>query len=194
MGVRHGSRLPTMPTADRSGGLRVAIVDTDRGFLQVLVRRLDALGWRYRFLSLAPAPEDLAQLRLEALVVDLLALDDEGWGYLERVRATLPDLPVIVCSGPSTVAQRVRGLRTGADDWLNKPCHPEELVARIESCVRRHERAGAPGSVPVEAGEVVIRPDQYQAFVGDRSVDLTRREFELLHLLADAEGRVLPRE
>ncbi len=183
-----------MPTADRSATLRLAIVDTDRGFLQVLTRRLDAVGWRYRLLAVAPAPEDVAALRLEAMVVDLLALGDEGWSYLERVRAAVPELPLVVCSGPSNVAQRVRGLRAGADDWLNKPCHPEELVARVEACVRRRERAGAPASGPLQSGEVLIRPDQYQAFVGDVSVDLTRREFELLHLLADAEGRVLPRE
>jgi DNA-binding response OmpR family regulator len=102
---------------------------------------------------------------------------------------------VIVCTGPSTVAQRVRALRIGADDWLGKPCHPEELIARIEAVVRRARASAPPIARPVlEAGEIAIRPDQFQAFVGSRSLDLTRREFELIRLLAGNAGHVLERE
>ena len=70
--------------------------------------------------------------------------------------------------GQSTVAQRVRGLRLGADDWVTKPCHPEELIARVEAVVRRRKRAEAPrgDAGPVVVGEVEIRADQFQAFVG----------------------------
>jgi DNA-binding response OmpR family regulator len=101
----------------------------------------------------------------------------------------------VVCTGQSTVAQRVRGLRLGADDWLTKPCHPEELIARVEAVVRRRRRAESRESRgPLQAGEVEIRADRFQAYVGKRSVDLTRREFELVELLAGAEGRVLERE
>ncbi len=102
---------------------------------------------------------------------------------------------VIVCTPQATVAQRVRGLRLGADDWIAKPCHPEEVVARIEAVVRRHRRGRAPiESGPIVAGELQVRPDQFQAFVGDQSVGLTRREFELLQVLADSAGRVIERE
>jgi DNA-binding response OmpR family regulator len=93
------------------------------------------------------------------------------------------------------VAQRVRGLRLGADDWVTKPCHPEELIARIEAVVRRRKRAEARVDAgPMVAGEVEIRADQFQAFVAGRSIDLTRREFELIQLLAEAQGQVLERE
>jgi DNA-binding winged helix-turn-helix (wHTH) protein len=98
-------------------------------------------------------------------------------------------------TGPSTVAQRVRGLRLGADDWITKPCHPEEVIARVQGLVRRRRRATArTESKPVSAGEVEIRSDRFQAFVAGRSLELTRREFELIELLASGEGRVLERE
>jgi DNA-binding response OmpR family regulator len=184
-----------MSSVQGSGPIRIAVVDTDRAFVQVLAKRLESLDWQCRFLTVAPRFDDLVQGRLSALVLDLEALGPTGWGYLEDVCRRLPDLPVIVCSGPSSVAQRVRGLRMGADDWLGKPCHPEELIARIEAAVRRRMQAGAPAvATTMTAGEIVIRPEHFQAYVGDRSIDLTRREFELLHLLADGEGRVLPRE
>ena len=93
------------------------------------------------------------------------------------------------------VAQRVRGLRLGADDWITKPCHPEEVLARVEAVVRRRKQAaGRVDDGPVTAGDLEIRADQFQAFAGGRSVDLTRREFEVLQLLAHAEGKVLQRE
>ena len=88
----------------------------------------------------------------------------------------------------------MRGLRLGADDWLTKPCHPEELIARVEAVVRRRRRADARAGGPIVAGEIEIRSDRFQAFVDARSIDLTRREFELIELLAGAEGRVLERE
>jgi DNA-binding response OmpR family regulator len=93
------------------------------------------------------------------------------------------------------VAQRVRGLRIGADDWLTKPCHPEELIARVEAVVRRRRSAESRhGADPVQAGDLEIRADRFQAFVDGRSIDLTRREYELIELLAGAGGRVLERE
>ena len=89
----------------------------------------------------------------------------------------------------------MRGLRLGADDWVTKPCHPEEVLARVEAVVRRRKAASArTESGPLVAGELEIRADQFQAFAAGRSVDLTRREFEVLQLLAQAEGKVLQRE
>ena len=134
-------------------------------------------------------------MRVNALVVDLALLGPTAWDFLEKLTETMPGLGVVVCTGRSTVAQRVRGLRMGADDWVTKPCHPEEVLARVEAVVRRRKQAaGRADDGPVVAGDLEIRADQFQAFAGGRSVDLTRREFEVLQLLAHAEGKVLQRE
>ena len=181
--------------ASGSAQLRVAVLDTDSGFLQVLGKRLERLGWEHRVLA-SPVPiETVVAMRLNAIVIDLAVLGPQAWHYLETLCASLPGLGVVVCTGQSTVAQRVRGLRMGADDWLTKPCHPEELLARVEAVVRRRRRAEAREErAPIQTGDVEIRADRFQAYVGDVSVDLTRREFELIELLAAAEGRVLERE
>jgi len=175
--------------------VRIAVLDSDTGFLQVLAKRLDGAGWQHRVLA-SPVPLDtIVAMRLNAIVIDLAVLGPQGWNYLEKICARLPGLGVIVCTGQSSVAQRVRGLRLGADDWMTKPCHPEELIARVEAVVRRRKRAEARVDVgPLVVGEVEVRPDQFQAFVGGVSVDLTRREFELIQLLADAQGQVMQRE
>jgi len=175
--------------------LRVAVSDGDTGFVQVLTKRLDRLGWEHVVLTGAVPIERLVAMRLGAFVVDLALLGQNAWPYLERVTKELPALPVVVCTGQSTVAQRVRGLRLGADDWVTKPCHPEELIARVEAVARRRRRSQATAvAEALLAGEIEIRADQFQAFAHGRSIDLTRREFELIQLLAAAEGRVLERE
>jgi DNA-binding response OmpR family regulator len=101
-----------------------------------------------------------------------------------------------VCTGPTSVAQRVRGLRLGADDWITKPCHPEEVLARVEGALRARQAGAttAESAGPVVAGELEIRPDMFEGFVGGRGLGLTRREFELLVLLAGSQGRVIPRD
>ena len=178
-----------------SGAPRVAVLDRDSGFIQVLAKRMERLGWEHRVLASPAPPEAIASMRLSALVVDLAVLGPQAWEWLERLCGALPELGVIVCTGPSTVAQRVRGLRMGADDWVTKPCHPEEVIARVEVLARRRRRSSTRTErKSVSAGEVEIRTDRFQAYVQGASLELTRREFELIELLAGAEGRVLERE
>lgn len=177
------------------GKQRLAVIDTDSGFLRVLVRRLEAAGWEYRIFSGSVPADELVAMKLNALLVDLTVVEPVGWEFLERIGGMLPQLGLVICSQGATMAQRVRGLRLGADDWIAKPAHPEEVIARLEAVVRRRRRGQAPVDTgPLVAGELEIRSDQFEAFVSGNAVGLTRREFELLSILADASGRVLERE
>jgi len=175
-----------------AGRVRVALIDEDSGLLTVLDRRFAALRWDREALAYPAGPDQLTALRLHALIVNPALT---GLEYVERIGHALPGLAMLVCSDPAPLAERVRALRGGADDWITKPCHPEEVIARVQSVVRRRRRSASRAEAkPVVAGEVVIRSDRFQAFVGEQSIDLTRREFELIELLAAAEGRVLERE
>ena len=179
----------------KQGRLRVAVIDDDSGFVHVLSKRLEGMGWQSRVLASAPPLEELVAQRLNALIVDPSCLGARGWEFLEQVCSSLPGLGVLVCTGRSTVAQRVRGLRLGADDWVTKPCHPQEVIARVEAVARRRRRAQMQAETgPLVVGELEIRLDQFQAFAGGGSAELTRREFEVLQLLVDAQGQVLQRE
>lgn len=172
--------------------VRVALIDDDSGLLTVLERRFSSLGWEWEVLGYAAGPDQLAAMRIHALIVNPAIT---GLEYIERISASMPGLGLLAVCGPAPVADRVRALRGGADDWQTKPCHPEELVARVQAVLRR-KRAG---ETPVEestivAGELAIRPDRFDAYVGDFPASLSRKEFELLHQLASADGRVLERE
>ncbi|MGH2979815.1 MAG: response regulator transcription factor [Solirubrobacterales bacterium] len=176
--------------------VRLAIVDSDSGFVRVLSNRVGAVGWRAEVLTSPPPVEELSRLRQHAIVIDPAPLGSEAWPYLGQLCSSSTSQVVIVCTGPTSVAQRVRGLRLGTDDWVTKPCHPEEVLARVEAALRARQASAiaAEAAEPVVAGELEIRADMFEAFVGGRAVGLTRREFELLQLVSSAAGRVIPRE
>ena len=181
-----------MPPALSASALRIALIDDDSGLITVLDRRFTALRWDSRVIGFAADPDQLTALKLHALIVNPAIT---GLGYIEWVAERVPGLALLVCSGPAPVADRVRALRTGADDWITKPCHPAELVARIEAVLRRRRVGELPaGDEMVTAGELVIRPDRFDAYADGTAASLSRKEFELLTLLAAADGRVLERE
>jgi DNA-binding response OmpR family regulator len=181
-----------MPAPTESSPVRIALIDDDSGLLTVITRRLDALRWQSQVLPYPPATEQLTVMRLHALVVNSSLA---GLEYVERVAEALPGMALLVVSPQVTVSHRVRGLRAGADDWITKPCHPEELLARIQAVLRRRRLGDVPlDEQAVDAGELVIRPDRFDAYAGEQAAGLSRREYELLWQLALAEGRVLERE
>jgi DNA-binding response OmpR family regulator len=181
-----------MAQPSQASALRLALIDDDSGLITVLERRFAAMRWDSQVIGYAADPEQLTALRLHALIVNP---GITGLGYIEWVSNRLPGLALLVCSRPAPVADRVRALRTGADDWIAKPCHPEELVARVEAVVRRRRT----GELPAEdeatlAGELAIRPDRFDAYAGRTPAALSRKEYELLAQLASVDGRVLERE
>jgi DNA-binding response OmpR family regulator len=193
------AQRPSAVAADQTASvqpvpLEIAILDRDSGFLVVLAKRLERIEWKYRELAATVPTKKIASMEVDALIVDPALLGPRSWDWLERLCQARPKFRIIVCTGPSTVTERVRALEMGVDDWLSKPCHPEELVARIEAVVGHRRRPEPRNLEPLTAGEVEIRRDQYQAFVAGRSLNLTRREFELIELLAGASNEVFERE
>ncbi len=176
---------------------RVAVNDRDSGFLVVLTKRLDALNWEHRVLRSTPSLELIVRMEVNVVIVDLGVLGSRCWQWLEEISSLSPNVAIVVCAGSSTVADRVRALRLGADDWLGKPCHPQELIARVHAVLRRQrriDRSDPRDRNPIVAGELEIHSNLYQVFFRGQSVNLTRREFELIELLASHEGCALERE
>jgi DNA-binding response OmpR family regulator len=181
-----------MASAHAATAVRLALIDDDSGLETVLQRRFRAAGWDAASLGYAAAPEELAAMRLHLVLVNPALT---GLRYVETLAEGVPGLALIAISPRVTVADRVRGLRGGADDWVTKPAHPEELVARIEAVLRRRRTGDLPwAEQSVVAGELEIRPDRFDAYGNGRPAGLSRKEFELLRLLAAADGRVLERE
>src|SRR3954466_10159726 len=116
--------------------------------------------------------------------------DLDGLEVLKQFRAGGDQVPVCVLSARDEVDDRVAGLQAGADDYIVKPFALEEVVARLHALLRRSPQREA---VPLRVGDLLIDPGRRQVRRGEREVELTRREFELLEELARHAGMVLSR-
>jgi DNA-binding response OmpR family regulator len=185
-----------LPHAARLGmpnRLRVAVLDPDSALFAALSEGMEHSGWKSYPLGAAVSPWALVRMKLHVLVVDPVALDGNPMAWLCTVREVLPDLRIVVCTGPSPLSERVSALRTVVDEWVTKPCAPIELLARIESVARGPQHMEPAFEPPILAGELIVSPDHHQAFAHGVSAQLTRREFSMLHLLASEDGRVIDR-
>jgi DNA-binding response OmpR family regulator len=133
----------------------------------------------------------VAQRPPSVIVLDVTMPDVDGVTVVRRLRADGLDVPVCILSARDDVADRVAGLQAGADDYLVKPFAIAELTARLHALLRRR---GEPGPGPLLVGDLVIDPRRHVATRAGRDLGLTRREFDLLEVLARHQGQVLSRE
>jgi DNA-binding response OmpR family regulator len=148
--------------------------------------------------GMAEALRAIEVRRPDAVVLDLVLADGNGLEVLDRVRAADgaasridPDTPVVVLSGRSGEADRIRGLTRGADDYVCKPFSYAELLARLRAVLRRAAGRRLRGLVRV--GDLTIDPATRAVRVAGRAVRLSAKEFALLHALASDPARVHPK-
>ena len=133
----------------------------------------------------------LAQHQPYGLVIlDINLPEMEGWEVLTRLRAT-SNTRVMMVTARGRLEEKVRGLELGADDYLVKPFAFAELLARVRTLLRRSEQASLPGVLRV--GDLDLEQGRHRAFRGTRRIDLTTKEFALLHLLMLHSGEVMSR-
>jgi DNA-binding response OmpR family regulator len=176
---------------------RILVVDDDVQLRSLLLLVLQGEG--YPVVAASDAAGAIAEV--EAAAADLVVLDislgsDDGRMVLARIRQ-LGDLPVIFISGKGDTADRVLGLRLGADDYLAKPFSPVELVARVESVLRR-TRPSVPRGKPIPAPSevssgLVVNEITREVSVDGRQVELTAKEFDLLAFLVRSPRQVFSR-
>jgi len=177
----------------------VVVCEDDAVTLELLCDHLVA----DRF-GVLPAPSASDALRLcrynqpDLLLLDLSLPDASGLDVLREIRESDgaesrfdPQLPVIVLTGRGAATDRVRGLNAGADDYLTKPFNIEELRARIGAVLRRR---AARRDGPCRVGELTVDPVRRKVTVGEREVELAKKEFTLLRVLASDPTRVFSKE
>ena len=170
----------------------ILVVDDDASVRALLRDVLECEGY-----DVEAAADGYAALRAvsaarpDAVVLDVMMPGLSGVEVVRRLRADGHELPVCVLSARDEVADRVEGLRAGADDYLVKPFELEELVARLHALLRR--RPDRP-PVPLEVGDLRIDPVRRLVRRGEREIELTGREFDLLDALARHAGIVLSRK
>ncbi len=176
---------------------RILVVDDDEQLSSLLVLVLEGEGFKVVSASdAAGAIDEVERGSVDLVVLDISLGRDDGRLVLAKIRE-IGDLPVIFISGKADIADRVLGLRLGADDYLAKPFSPVELVARVESVLRRSSaRPAAPVSEAAEDGTPGgLKVDELtrEVSVEGRAVELTAKEFDLLAFLVQSPRQVFSR-
>jgi DNA-binding response OmpR family regulator len=170
----------------------VLVVEDDEDIAQVLQRSLRLEGYEVRIAgdgeaALTTYPEFAPDL----MVLDLGLPKLDGVDVARRLREGGEDLPILMLTARDALESRVEGLDSGADDYLVKPFERQELLARLRALLRRRPPRGM---APLTVGDLRLNPDTHEVFRGDRRVDLTQREFELLEYLMRNERLVISRQ
>lgn len=178
----------------------ILVVDDEENILRLLEHNLTKEG--YRVTGVTGGREAVKAAREEKpdlIILDIMLPEMDGYDVLRALKAgrETSAIPVIMLSAKDEVLDRVLGLELGADDYVSKPFSLREIVARVKVHLRR--RAQLAGSRDDEKKEVslnrlVIRPEKYEAVLDGVKLELTLKEFELLHLMAENPGMVFTRD
>ncbi|QND69132.1 response regulator transcription factor (plasmid) [Mesorhizobium loti] len=172
---------------------QVLIVDDDRRLSAMVAEYLTGNGFRVRTADTAGAGiAEIARLSPDAVILDVMLPDMDGFEALKRIRAN-SDVLVLMLTARSDETDRIVGLEIGADDYLPKPFNPRELLARLKTILRRRN-AGANASPRIlRFGRLEIDPASRSARVDGRDCPMTSYQFNLLVVLAENAGRTLSR-
>ena len=173
--------------------MRILVVEDEARIQSFLARGLEAEGF-----GVDTAPDGATALRrlddvpYDLVVLDLLLPRIDGLTVLRELAQRKPELPVLILSARSDLRTKLRGFELGACDYMSKPFALDELLARVRVHVGRRGIGEEPHTLQV--GQLVLDPARRQARAGDAVIELSDREFKLLHHLATNAGQVLSRE
>lgn len=178
----------------------ILLIEDAHELARVIRRELEAAGYQVLL-----APDGVSGLQLhdsrqpDLIILDWMLPKLDGLDVLRHIRQSSAT-PVLMLTARGEEADRVIGLELGADDYLSKPFHMRELIARVRALLRRMVRVEqmlaadrATGGAALTYGPLTLNPDAYQARLESRPLELTRTEFQLLHLFLRNPGRVFNR-
>ena len=172
--------------------MRVLLIEDDPATTQSIELMLKSESFNVFTTDLGEEGVDLSKLYdYDIILLDLNLPDMSGYEVLRSLRVLKVRTPILILSGLAGIEDKVRGLSFGADDYMTKPFHKDELVARIQAIVRRSK--GHALSV-INTGDLTVDLDQKTATVGGARVHLSGKEYQMLELLSLRKGTTLTKE
>jgi two-component system, OmpR family, response regulator len=175
--------------------VRVVVVDDEASLTDLLSMALRYEGWDVRTAADGHTALSLVrEFRPDVVVLDIMLPDLDGMRVLSRLRSDGTDVPVLFLTAKDSLDDRVAGLTAGGDDYVTKPFSLEELVARLRGLIRRSTSIVSEATNPLlQVGDLVLNEESYEVRRGDRQIELTATEFELLRFLMRNPRRVMSR-
>lgn len=171
--------------------MKILIIEDDQGMQEVISQSL--IKARYvveTAFTLDEARSKLLLYEYDCVLLDIMLPDGNGLSLLKELADKKINRNVIILSARDSVDDKIEGLELGADDYLPKPFHLAELHARIRSLMRRRRD----GEHTICLGNIELNPDQFSVKVGGKTLDVSRKEFDILHYLISRPDRVVSKE
>ncbi|WP_040950308.1 response regulator transcription factor [Gorillibacterium massiliense] len=176
---------------------KILVVEDDPSIAKLIDFNLRTAGYEVRCVyegdTVLPA---CAEFQPDLIVLDLMLPRIDGLQVCRNLRSAKFNMPIIILSALSDLSDRITGLDNGADDYMTKPFSPQELVSRIKAVLRRSgtlQEAKDDDAIVLVAGNIRLSPASREVRVGDTLIELSPKEFELLHYLCRHRGRVMTR-
>lgn len=176
--------------------MKILVIDDEGHILELLKFNLELSGFDVYVSTDASQTQDLIKNQNpDLLLLDWMLPKISGIDILKKIRSdeATYDLPVIMLTAKNMEDDKIQGLNVGADDYITKPFSIKELMARINTVLRRYRLSDKSQTI-IEVGNIVLNTDQHKVTVDSEDIDLTRKEFELLKLLMENRGKVLKRD
>jgi two-component system OmpR family response regulator len=172
--------------------VRVLVVDDEVNIAELISMALRYEGWEVATAHTGTKAVRAAKdHRPDAIVLDVMLPDIDGFEVLRRVRGTMPDVPVLFLTARDAVEDRVAGLTAGGDDYVTKPFSIEELVARLRGLMRRAGARREQATHVLTVGDLELDEDSHEVWRDGHEITLTATEFELLRFLMRNPRRVM---
>ncbi|SDQ34641.1 response regulator YycF [Carnobacterium viridans] len=178
---------------------KILVVDDEKPISDIVKFNLTKEGYEvFTAYDGEEALEKVEEVMPDLIILDLMLPKKDGLEVCREVRKN-HDMPIIMVTAKDSEIDKVLGLELGADDYVTKPFSNRELTARVKANLRRHDNAKTPvveeiETNDIEVGALIIHPDAYIVSKRGITIELTHREFELLHYLAKHLGQVMTRE
>ncbi|MBC9825569.1 response regulator [Carnobacterium inhibens] len=178
---------------------KILVVDDEKPISDIVKFNLTKEGYEvFTAYDGEEALEKVEEVLPDLIILDLMLPKKDGLEVCREVRKS-HDMPIIMVTAKDSEIDKVLGLELGADDYVTKPFSNRELTARVKANLRRHDNAKTPvveevETNDIEVGALTIHPDAYIVSKRGETIELTHREFELLHYLAKHLGQVMTRE
>lgn len=169
--------------------MKILVVEDEPSLQEVIQTTLE----KERFVvevagNLALAKEKTGVYDYDCILLDIMLPDGSGLDLLQHLKETRRSENVIILSAKDSIEDKILGLDLGADDYLAKPFHLAELVARVRSVMRRKHRGGEHS---ISVGNVVIFPDRFSVEIAGKPVELSRKEYDILHFFVNRTGKLI---
>lgn len=169
--------------------MKILIVEDEPSLQEVIQKTLEKERYVVELAgNLADAMEKTGVYDYDCILLDIMLPDGSGLELLERIKQMHKKENVIIISARDSIDDKISGLDLGADDYLAKPFHLAELVARVKSVMRRRYRDG---EHTVSAGNVLLFPDSFKVQVAGKTLELSRKEYDILHYFMNRSGRLV---